>query len=422
MEIQRDRIKALVRDLTILAYVTLASSTLSFFLLRSSSKIWDLHWLPWIRSFQQNGLVAGYYAVHDVYPPLTFSLLAFISGLPGDSYLNFKLAQILFTLSSALVLLIWSQNIVLAVGTFLALLPNSIIFDSVDIFFTPFLIGALIAASERRWAWFSALYAIACLIKFQPVVLAPFFLVWAASDLKRARTWLELTVPACTVLLPVILVFGPQFPQTLFKALGASSFFSGDAYNLNWVTGSLYGLLNFDGASASSLMPIMTDPRIPRSMWKIAQATSYGSFVILVALAWFARRNPENLFLFSGFAMLSYFMLHTEVHENHLHVVLVCFALLTAITPRYTPTFLFWSGAQAVNLMQIFTGWTRTIGGLDWTLLVASVNGVMFIALYIEVVKSAIKHGPNFCEKYTLRANSIRALAARIWRTPIRHN
>ncbi|WP_159011113.1 hypothetical protein [Bradyrhizobium sp. S69] len=386
----REDLTVLARDVLILTYVTIASSTLSFFLPRSSSKIWDFHWGPWIRTFQQHGLVGGFYAVNDVYPPLTFSLLAFVSTLPGDTYLNFKLAQILFTFASALLILVWRRNIVLAVGAYLALVPNSIIFDSVDIFFTPFLIGALIAASKRRWAWFSALYVAACLVKFQPVVLAPFFLIWAVRDLQRWRTWLLLVVPACLVLLPVVVVFGPQFPGALFRAFGASSFFSGDAYNLNWLTGSIYGLANFPDATAFSLMPIMTDPRIPRAMWRIAQLTSYASFIFIVALSYFSPRSPTNLFMFCGFGMLSYFMLHTEVHENHLHIVVVCFAVLAAVSPRHIPTFLFWSGAQAVNLMQIFTGWTRTVAGLEWTLLISIFNVIMFIALYFDIVKSVV--------------------------------
>lgn len=384
---------SLSRDILTLIYVAVALSNLSFVLIHWSSQIWSHNWGLWIDLYRSKGLVAGYYAADDVYPPLTFCLLAGLSSISGDTYLNFKLAQLLFIFISVLIVLVWSRNGTLSIGILLALTPNSIVFDSIDVFFTPMLIGALIAAMRRRWVYFSALYTAALLVKYQPIVLAPFFLVWILPDLRRGRTWAELILPAGLVLSPVVAAFGPNFIWSLTKAAGAHMYFSGNAFNLNWIIGTIYVVFVDGNFRLNNILDLMSPPALPIWMWTVMKSISILSYAAVVGLFVLSRRMSQNLLLFAGFGMLSYCMLHTEVHENHLHVAVVCFALLATLSHRAVPTFVFWSAAQAVNLMVTLMGWPRTVLGVEWSLLVASGNVAMFLSLYVDVVRTSFARG-----------------------------
>ncbi|HEY0329447.1 MAG TPA: hypothetical protein VGC77_10140 [Rhodopseudomonas sp.] len=382
-----------MRDILVLAYVVVALSTLSFVPSRLGPEIWATHWAIWIKQFQEHGLVAGYYAVRDVYPPMTFSVFALISLLPWPQYATFKVIQSILLFATGVSVYAWRRNLGIATATMLGLAANSMIFESTDIFFTPFLIGALIALADRRWIMFSTLYSIALLFKWQPIILTPFFLIWIWPELRRPRVWAELLVAALVVLGSEIGFFGSEVILGILRAPGARTFFSGNAFNLNWVVGWVNALASGE-ASVPDLGP--TSPmltikqylfHVPGWLWTTSQIVSLTSFAALIVGFGFTKRSPRTLLLFCTTATVSYAMLHTEVHENHLHIAVISSALLAAAAPSYLPVFIFWATAMTFNLFAYLSSWPRVIGGIDVTLLVAAMNVSVFVALWIHTMR-----------------------------------
>lgn len=407
--------KSAIRDILVLAYVVIAISSLSFVPSRLGPEIWATHWAIWIKQFQEHGLVAGYYAVHDVYPPMTFSVFALISVLPWPQYATFKAIQTLLVFATGVSVYAWRREVGIAAGIMLGLAANSMMFESTDIFFTPFLVGALIALADRRWVMFSALYSAALLFKWQPVILTPFFLIWIWPDLRRPRTWLELAIPALLIQGAEIAYFGSEVVLGILRAPGARTFFSGNAFNLNWVIAWLHALTTGEaslpdtGATSPMLAIKQYLFHVPGWLWTTSQVVSLASFASVIVAFCFAPRTPRHLLLFCTTATVSYAMLHTEVHENHLHIAVITSALLAAVAPAYAPVFVFWATAMTFNLLAYLSSWPRVIAGMDITVLIAALNVAMFAGLWVHTMRQSrwpLRRGRSTATAVTTSAES----------------
>ena len=128
--------------------------------------------------------VRGSYATFSAfgYPPLGFVILrgaALIAkALNADLFTGFKLSLLLGLVLTGGLFWLWTRNFYLSLGLFLALLPNSMAYGYMDIYFAPFLVGALWALYKNKLALFTVLYCGACLVKWQPLVLAPYLVIY----------------------------------------------------------------------------------------------------------------------------------------------------------------------------------------------------------------------------------------------------
>jgi hypothetical protein len=130
----------------------------------------------------QNGLVAGYSKVvsglyHD-YPPVSFAILyiarAFGNAVELSPPMSFKVTILTFQLASAGLILLLSGSYWVAAALNASLLLSGVGLGYMDVCVAPSLIAAFWAFQTRRNLLGTALYLIAYLTKWQPLIVAPF--------------------------------------------------------------------------------------------------------------------------------------------------------------------------------------------------------------------------------------------------------
>jgi hypothetical protein len=201
-------------------------------------------WEAWANSADP---VAGYAANADNYPPLASAILwvadQVLQPLRVGTFLNIKFSMFFFLSLTALVFWLWARDLKVTLILYFALLLNSVALGYLDIYFAPAFIFSLWMLEERRWLWFSLSFLVATLIKWQPIIIAPFCLLYIlgiqnAHELRRvdyAGIFGKVVVPAAVLAAAVVVAFGPvPFLEAFYQALD-NKFLSGNALNLNWI-------------------------------------------------------------------------------------------------------------------------------------------------------------------------------------------
>ena len=159
------------------AVLFLAALTLLFAPFPGTSDLGSF-WLPWMGNLDARGLVRGYAANSGDYPPGSAIVLTIALRLGDlvavDHFTALKWSILIFLSISSLLFWLWTRRFLLTAGLHLALLLNSLALGYIDIYFAPWLIGALWALQTRRLVTFAVCFTVACLTKWQPVLLAPF--------------------------------------------------------------------------------------------------------------------------------------------------------------------------------------------------------------------------------------------------------
>jgi hypothetical protein len=354
--------------------------------------------MEWTRNVEATGIIGGYHANQADYPPLCSVILFIISRMSSlsglDTFICFKLSLLASLLLSTAIFWWWTRNGLLAVLFELSLVLSSTALGYTDIQVTPTFLLSLWALQKRRWLLFTLLYGVTCLIKWQPIIIAPVILLYILG-IQRWRDWrsidfkgigLRIVLPALAGFLLVLFFFRRDVVSAFFTAT-REPLFSGNALNLNWlVTHSVryfhpewYGGLK-DGLAT---WIITRDPRIvvlPKLMFCLSYLLS----------CWIYYRRPKsfpNLLLFALLAYLSYFMFNTGVHENHLYLAIPLSALLTTINSRYLPIFVTWAIAANANLYFFYGSSGRAVPFhrvviIDIVLLLALMNLIFYFLLW----------------------------------------
>jgi hypothetical protein len=100
---------------------------------------------------------------------------------------------------------------------------------------------------ERQWLWFSLSFAVACLTKWQPLIIAPFVLlyihgIYQARQVKYTALLGKVVLPAAVLIALIVVVFGPRPIFLAFYVALTHQFLSGNALNLNWIVTHLLQL------------------------------------------------------------------------------------------------------------------------------------------------------------------------------------
>jgi hypothetical protein len=357
-------------------------------------------WLQWIGHIEHRGLIDGYAAwVADPasgvpYPPLAGILLLATpwlhDQLDTSMFLALKWSLAASVCATSLVFFLWTRNLGLAVLFYLTLLLVSVPLGNLDVWFAfPFILALWALTKGRLW-WFTVLFVTSCLIKWQPLIIAPFLLVFGIRACTsgawsvRARSILRAVVlPALLVLIPAFLLFGPPMLTALDIALNKSSRSGGNALNFNWIViqflnvpernrwdAATQGLANFGHATAFT-----------KGIGTALFVVFYG-----LTLALFARREKalENLCLFTLLGYSAYFIFSPGAHDNHFLVIAILALLLYSINRRYLIAMLFAVLAVNANLILFYDGVQPIprLAGVDLSLLLATINVLWFLVMW----------------------------------------
>ncbi len=397
MFIQEKPIKTLQAILLILFVLI---TTLSFL---PSPGTFDMNdWQQWAKNADTLGLVPGFKANQENYPPLSTVIL--VSSLKISRWFgvgvfdSVKLAIFFCLCLTSLAFWLWTKDIMLVTLLHLSLLLNSMALGYIDILFAPSLIFALWALKKRKLVLFSMLYAFACLTKWQPLLIAPFLVLyilkithvthWKQIQFKQVLQ--QVLLPVAAVLVGIFSIFGvEEVSQSLIRVTSMHPYLSGNALNLNWVI--THFLHIFDPARFGGLKNgeaefiINTSPKLttlPRLLFLLFYASAL--------IVFFKREKTfENVILFSLLGYLAYFMFNTGVHENHLFLAGLLAVILFWLNKKYTTPMVILLLMSNLNLFLFYgidgTGlpFGRALGGvLDVALLVSIFNVCFFLFLW----------------------------------------
>jgi hypothetical protein len=384
----------------LLIYLSVCVASLSFF--HSDGTLDVGAWLGWAENAEQYGLVEGYRANWDMYPPvapvIVFAFAKLSHALGIETFFGVKLSLFIFLLLTALLSFIWTRDPLIPSLTQLALTLNSMALGYIDIYFASPLILALWALRRRNWFLATLCFTLTCLIKFQPGIIAPFIVLYVLGirkleDVKNIDLkgmFLSAVLPLLAIGGLVFAVFGVEIVRA-FERATEDWFLSGQALNFNWIVTHFlhvffpeeYGPL-IDG---HAIFVADIDPRI-----MLVPRLIFYAFYAYVLFGFFRREKTfKNLLLFSLAGYMAYFTFNTGVHENHLFLASLLGLALYWVDRDYLPLTV--AIIVAANLNPFFFYGIegqhfpfKRVVGVDLALVLSVLNVALFFVVFRSVV------------------------------------
>ena len=202
-------------------------------------------WIKWTKNADKYGLVQGFYYNQDMYPPLA-SVILFVTYkakflLNVDPITGIKLSLFLFLIVASAIFYYWKKDFLFASLAMLSFSLNTIL-GYIDIYTFPTLILSFLALSKKKYVLFSVLFTLTCLIKMQPLIIAPFLIIYLldfrnVNDLKHFD-WKEfikkLALPSILIFSLIVGIYGIEVISAFSRATD-NPHFSGQALNFNWI-------------------------------------------------------------------------------------------------------------------------------------------------------------------------------------------
>jgi hypothetical protein len=362
-------------------------------------------WLKWIKNASNYGLVHAYKINNDMYPPLSSAILYFTNLISSftniDIIVSLKLSLFIFLLTSALIFFLWTKDLLFTALAMLSFNLNTIL-SYLDIYMLPTFIISFWALNKKKYVLFSVLFTLTCLIKMQPIIIAPFLIIYLldfrnVNDLKRFD-WKEfikkLVFPSILIISLTFTVYGLEI-VTAFSNATNDNMLSGDALNLNWIMTYFLRAFHYFGPLKQGYINwiITEDLRIvilPKILF-------FGFYLVTIFSFMKEEKTFKNLLLFSIIGHLSYFIFNTGVHENHLVISSVLSLILFIIDRKYLPLAISIITADNLNMF-LFYGingkgfpFNRVIG-VDITLIFAVIYLSAFLYFFYLTVIPVLKN------------------------------
>jgi hypothetical protein len=385
------------------AVVILLEILFALLLLRSPGTTDVTLFMGWIDTILHNGIVAAYSTGGD-YPPLGGVILLLVAKIAAfcsiDIFLSFKISLVAALVCGTLCFWGWTLDAALTGLLAVSLYFNGVALGYIDTYLAPTLILSLWALQRKKIALFSALFAVSCLIKWQPLIIAPFLVLHAISiptgDLPSARglakRWFHLAAPALVLVLGVVLVFGYSPMVATFSHGLQHPLLSGNALNFNWLVTYFLRLFYPDqyGAITNGIVYLIKiDPSVGwANAIKIVFVLFYlGALWRLIKM----RASFAGAIECSLVGYLSYFIFNIGVHENHLFLATILAAVGAGLAPDKRLRAVLIVGMSNLNLIAFygFTGSPLTFSpvvGVDASIIFSTVNVLLFLFFWSEVV------------------------------------
>ena len=321
----------------------------------------DEYWMYWTRLMRDHGVIGGYAAAHCDYPPLVFVLLHGIAhvatALRIDDFRTLKAAVELAAVGGGIVFWFWCRNLWLTAAFLIVVVINSAAQFYLDAFYLAPLLLALWALQRHRIVAAGFLLAVSAGMKWQPLIVAPFFLLQAykigATESAAWRRWLrtsgEFAAGALFLALPILTAFGPIAVLRSLEKATSHAALSFQALNLNWIVQMfLYKHFGLSGT------PYYTVP-VPFPLHVAAKSAFFLGYAFFLLVLWRRGRTVADFLGAACAGAYTYYALNIGVHENHLFVAMImAFALWSTDPPRLWPGALYLGIIANLNLVLFY--------------------------------------------------------------------
>lgn len=391
-------------------------------------KIWE----RWTSNAMRLGVVAGFRENDNDYPPLSDVALwvtghaGVAAGLPVAT--TIKLSLLIVLALTLILYFAWIGRAGPTLALWAAIVLNAVGMGYLDVYALPPLILCLWALQQSRSTAALTWFTVACLVKWQPLVIAPFLLwhlghaYWPLSS-AHLRRWLGLLGPSLLLVAIVIAVFEPYpFLRALAKSLG-HRVLSGDTLNLPWMATWIqqavaHGMAGLTGQVSA----IPSAPLWLRLPFKLLFAWQ---FLVLLYRYTKGTARFERTLAYSLVGFLAYVALSSGVHENHWFVPSVLAIVLTGYRRQWLAPAIAIGVVANLNLL-LFYGLTgrrldiSRVVGVDVTVPLAA----LAVAMYFWTASLLQRQDRTGWEPPALdnpRSTAIQSRATwRVWRGRLR--
>jgi len=366
----------------------------------SDVQIWLDRWAVWSERY---GLVGGYVRAHENYPPLGFAVPAFVGFVSrltsSDAFAVLKAVLFMFLLATTAATYLLTRSVRGALAMHLALTVNAMMHGYLDICFAPFLLASAYFIGRNRPAAGALSFFLAAMLKYQPLIVAPFWVSHVVSQGLEHASW-QATAKKLftTALLPVFalivvlrLLFGPWFFGSVFATTTQHHWLSGNALNLNWLIASALKPEN----------PLRVDIGAVPGWLLPARCLLLAGYAYALFGYWRSRRDLVSCLLWASVGYLAYFVFNYGVHENHLFLVGVLGVVLATVDSKRLRWLVYWPVAACLNEILFYgfrgTGFEleRRVLGLDLTVPFALLNVVMFFVTAVAAWRVGSRPAPS---------------------------
>lgn len=313
----------------------------------------ETYWLPWLAAVSRYGLIEGYAVAAGDYPPGTASLLFLARELlpTADDTVVLKALLAAAQLGSTLLVLAQTGRLGLSLFSLAAVALSASMLAYLDILMAIPLLVAFFAALDRRPILSAAAFGVACLIKWQPLVVVPFMLViWFEQARLEPRRHLVAAALLALAAGVVAWLFWPAIWSSFTSAFGHVGW-SAHALNFPWFVQIVLGYRT----------EIIQAPGAPLLGLRVIFATLY--LLLLGAAIWMGvwrhRGDTMTMLSFALAAFLAYFTFAAGVHENHLFGPMLLAFVLWSRNPRFRTAAIALAIFANLNLA-VFYGLTGT--------------------------------------------------------------
>lgn len=305
-------------------------------------------WLGWALHTSEIGIIEGYAAHPNYYPPLTITLLGWCQ-LFAD-YFSFapvyiiKFSLLIFLVATTLLVYKFSgRDSLFTLCVYMALLVNSLGLAYLDIYFALPMLCGIYFLHLGRHAWFAFFFSLACLVKYQPVITAPFLLIYllcTVVDRQRIgascqKFLLRMVLPALLPWAIAFWVYGLAMVHSLIS-LATGVWLSAQALNASWILQRYLlqaGIENqYPPWSGPYVAMIRAIPEMP-GLWMDRIALLFYGLSCLALMV--NKKTMENLLLYSTMGTFAWFIWHTGAHENHLYLCCLLAIALYCVNHQY---------------------------------------------------------------------------------------
>jgi len=355
-------------------------------------------WLGWMNALLTHGPVHGYATTGTDYPPgslVTLWLVGHFASAGGvDHHLALKFLVLACLVATTAILAVATRRVLIALFGFLACALSALGLMYFDILFAPFILGAVWAARSRQLTLMLVLLVMGCLMKWQPVFILPFAVIYAIRqrdvmprlDWNRSIRW---AVAISVILLAgIAIVWGWPVIDSFYKASRHNTKSSFGANPL-WVLTWWQQRGTAERISADGIVSIVY---AGRPMLRALTLLTIIGFWAALRAYWKSRDGSVEAWLrYSLVGYLVYFLVSAGVHENHLFL-----AGLLAIALAWQHRRWWWVAATiavAANLNLIaFYGWSGFIvrqkfAGLDLTVWLAIAISATLATISVVLVR-----------------------------------
>jgi hypothetical protein len=320
-------------------------------------------WTRWLINSINHGFSHGYALNRADYPPLSSAITYAFYKLPtieGDLFSAIKLSISVFLILSVFIYYKISENILLTALLLVALFLNSILLAYTDIYYAGYLLLAiwLLKQTNKQTNFlivFSILFTLTFLIKWQPLILAPFiglYIIKQQIGHKPKIGLMNIAKPilfSLATIAAITQIYDPQDILLAFQKALNRDYLSANALNLNWLITAYLKITNPEiyGLPKDGIITwIKISGEIKDNLKLLFWVIYLGAIISYI----FSKHDYETFLKFAGFGSMAYFTFNFGVHENHMYLTVLVYSLLVLVNPSHLKDYVYIIISNNINL------------------------------------------------------------------------